>query len=177
MNNTAQPPEVTDLTEPAYFGQRFILSLLALGIAAILCLCAWVFDPTDPEQGANRIFFWVMAGMLVIAASCSPLHSTKQLDLRRRELTETWLYGRLTLRQRRRSIAHFTRVVLRHTAHEGEGGTTYSADVGLKSSDGGPILWLRSFPATEEGLTDEARDFARQISHWTGLPAPSGGAP
>lgn len=176
MTDHTETPEVIDLTEPVDFGQRFLLSLVALGIAAILCLCARIYQPTDPEEGATRIFFWVMAGTLVIAASCSPLHSTKQLDLRRRELTETWLYGRLTLRQRRRSIAHFTRVVLRHTAHEGEGGTTYSADVGLKSSDGGPILWLRSLPATEEGLTDEARDFARQISHWTGLPDPSRGA-
>jgi len=176
MNITTETPGVIDLTGPVDYGRRFGLSLLALGAAAILHVCARAFDPSDPEEYANRIMFWVLAGMLVTAVACSPLHSARQLDLGRRELTETSLYGRLTLRRRRWPLAYFTIIVLRHTAFTGEGGTSFSADVGLKPSDGGPILWLRSFPATEEGLTEESRDFARRISHWTGLPDPSRGA-
>jgi hypothetical protein len=149
-------------------------SILALVFAVVLFLCSKAFDPSDPQENAHRIAFWIMAGVLLMAAPFSPLHSAVQLDVGRREVTKTLFYGQLALSRRRWPITYFAHVVLRHTAHEGEGSTAYTADVGLKPADGKQVLWVRSFPATEEGIPAEAHACAGQLRDWTGLPDVSG---
>jgi hypothetical protein len=177
VNRVDQPREVIGLSEPVQWDRRSGSAILALVFAVILLLCSNAFDPSDPQQKAHRIAFWILAGVLLVAVPFSPLHSAKMLDLGRREVTETLFYCHLTLRRRRWPFTYFARVVLRHTAHEGEGNTVYTADVGLQPSDGSQILEVRSFPATEAGIPVEAHAWAGQLRDWTGLPEGSGALP
>ncbi len=177
MNGSDLPSEVIHLSEPLDLDRRLGSSTLALVFAIILFLCSKAFDPSDPQQNEHRIAFWILAGVLLVAAPFSPLHSAIQLDLGRREVTETLFYGRLPLRRRRWPLSYFVRVVLRHTTHDGEGDIAYTADVGLKRSDDNQILWVRSFPATEAGIPVEAHAWAGQLRDWTGLPEGSGATP
>jgi hypothetical protein len=172
-----QPREVIGLSEPVQWGRRSGSAILALVFAVILLFCSNAFDPSDPQQNAHRIAFWILAGVLLVAAPFSPLHSAKQLDVGRREVTETLFYGRLPLRRRRWPLTYFVRVVLRHTAHDGEGDIAYTADVGLKRSDDNQILWVQSFPTSEEGVPAEAHAWAGQLRDWTGIPENSGETP
>jgi hypothetical protein len=177
MNGSDLPSEVINLSEPLDLDRRLGSSTLALVFAIILFLCSKAFDPSDPQQNEHRIAFWILAGVLLVAAPFSPLHSAKQVDVGRREVTETLFYGRLPLRRRRWPLMSFAYVVLRHTAHEGEGSTVYTADIGLKPADGSRVLWVRSFPATEAGIPAKAHALAGRLRDWTGLPEGPGTTP
>lgn len=177
MNRVGQRREVIGLSEPVGWDRRLSGSILGLVTAAIVVLCSRAFDPSDLQQEADRIAFWILAGVLLVAAACSPVHSAKRLDRGRLEVTDTLYYGHLVLRRRRWPLTSFAYVVLRHTAHEVEGSTVYTADIGLKPADGSRVLWVRSFPATEAGIPAKAHVLAGRLRDWTGLPEGPGATP
>lgn len=100
MNRVGQRREVIGLSEPVGWDRRLSSSILGLVTAAIVVLCSRAFDPSDPQQEADRIAFWILAGVLLVTAACSPVHSGKRLDRGRLEVTETLYYGHLVLRRR-----------------------------------------------------------------------------
>ncbi|MBE7500114.1 MAG: hypothetical protein HS113_07345 [Verrucomicrobiales bacterium] len=160
-----------DLSERPSPGTQVGRSLLGLAAAGFLFVCSLVYEaPLRPEEVEHQWTFRILAGLLLVASGFGPVNRLWQLDLARREVVSVLRYGDSVLRRTRQALDEFGSVLLRHVAHEGEGSTCYTADVGLKLVDGRPTVWLRSFPASEESVPPEARVFARRLQLWTGLP-------
>ena len=164
---------LVDLNERPRPGTLLGRSVLGFAAAGFLFLCSLVYEaPLRPEEVEHQWTFRILAGLLLVASVFGPVNRLWQLDLARREVVSVLRYGDSVLRRTRQALDAFGRVLLRHVAHEGEGSTCYTADVGLKLVDGRPALWLQSFPATEASVPSEARVFARRLQEWTGLPGP-----
>ena len=78
--------------------------------------------------------------------------------------------------ERWRPLTDFSNIVVRHLCHPGgEGPDTYTGSVGLKPVDGRAVLWVKSFPTTQDEVPRAAYEFARELQEMTGLPvAPMG---
>ena len=73
--------------------------------------------------------------------------------------------------KRRRALTDFSNIVVRHLCHPGgEGEDTYTGSVGLKPVDGRSVVWVKSFPTTQDEVPRATHEFARQLQEMTGLP-------
>ena len=73
--------------------------------------------------------------------------------------------------KRRRPLTDFGNIVVRHLCHPGgEGDDTYTGSVGLKPVDGRAVLWVKSFPTTQDEVPWATHEFARKLQEMTGLP-------
>lgn len=78
--------------------------------------------------------------------------------------------------KRCRPLTDFGTIVVRHLCHPGgEEPDTYTGSVGLKPVDGRAVLWVKSFPTTEDEVPRTAYEFARKLQEMTGLPGAPGG--
>ena len=68
-------------------------------------------------------------------------------------------------------LTEFGEIVVRHLCHPNpEGEDTYTGSVGLKPRDQGAVLWVKSFPTTQDEVPRDAYDFARKLQAMIGLP-------
>ena len=73
--------------------------------------------------------------------------------------------------KRCRPLTDFSNIVVRHLCHPGgEGPDTYTGSVGLKPVDGRAVLWVKSFPTTQDEVPRTTHEFARKLQEMTGLP-------
>ena len=73
--------------------------------------------------------------------------------------------------KRRRPLTDFSNIVVRHLCHPGgEAPDTYTGSVGLKPVDGRAVLWVKSFPTTQDEVLRTTHEFARKLKEMTGLP-------
>ena len=70
-----------------------------------------------------------------------------------------------------RPLTDFSHIVIRHLCHPGgEADDTYTGSVGLKPADAKTVLWVKSFPTTQDEVPRDTFDFATQLRESTGLP-------
>jgi hypothetical protein len=70
-----------------------------------------------------------------------------------------------------RPLTDFGHIMVRHLCHPGEGGgDTYTGSVGLKPVDGRAVLWVKSFPTTQDEVPRATHELARKLQEMTGLP-------
>ena len=68
------------------------------------------------------------------------------------------------------SVPQDGHIMVRHLCHPDEGGYTYTGSVGLKPVDGRAVLWVKSFPTTQDEVPWATHEFARKLQEMTGLP-------
>ena len=102
-------------------------------------------------------------------------HTYTYLDFTDRQIV-TVKYRFSETSKRCRPLTDFSHIVVRHLCHPGgEGEDTYTGSVGLKPVDGRAVLWVKSFPTTQDEVPRTAYEFARKLQEMTGLPvAPMG---
>ena len=123
---------------------------------------------------AMYIFLPVIA--FVIAAMILPYNEHTYLDFSNRQIVTVKHYCGFETSKRSRPLTDFSHIVVRHLCHPGgEGPDTYTGSVGLKPVDGRAVLWVKSFPTTQDEVPRTAYEFARKLQEMTGLPvAPMG---
>lgn len=167
MNTSSR--DLIEMDDPVSPEKRFGLAVVAI-LAGLVCLYIAQAQMTEPSQAADRFGFAMLGGLLFLAAGCTPLVRRKWIDLGAREFVETTRYAGLVLVRKQTPLSSFTRVIVRHLAHEGEGDTSYTSDVGLEAADRDPVIWVKSFPCSEKGIDDAAREFGRSLQDRIGLP-------
>lgn len=154
---------------------------LRLGIAAVLIAIGaflWSLTGTFTLAGAElgNAKYWIMALTAFMLAALVPLNKLEYLDFSDRRVVTVSRYGHVEMSKQSRPFSDFSRIVVRHLFHADHAGPdTYTGDVGLKPADGGKVLWVKSFPATEESVPAPAAEFARKLKEMTGLPLASRG--
>lgn len=102
-------------------------------------------------------------------ASCKERHV--YLDINRREIVFRSSRAWWEVGSRRRPLTEFVEIVVRHLCHSNpEGDDTYTGSVGLKPLNKGPVLWVKSFPTSQDEVPREANEFARKLQTMIGLP-------
>lgn len=125
---------------------------------------------------------WCGVGALVsfiIAASLAfPKQTYIYLDFTNRQIVTVNHFAWFEPSRRCRPLTDFSHIVVRHLCHpDGEGGDTYTGSVGLKPVDGRAVLWVKSFPTTQDEVPRTAYEFARKLQEITGLPVAPMGEP
>ena len=121
---------------------------------------------------------WCGVGALLsfIIAAC--LAFSKQtyiyLDFTGRQIVTVKHIAWFETSKRCRPLTDFSHIVVRHLCHTGgEGPDTYTGSVGLKPVDGRAVLWVKSFPTTQDEVPRTTHEFARKLEEMTGLPVAS----
>ena len=117
------------------------------------------------------------AVILFIIATVLPYHVHTYLDLTDRQIVTVQHYCGFETSKRCRPLTDFSHIVVRHLCHpggEGQDGVewpdTYTGSVGLKPVDGRAVLWVKSFPTTQDEVPRTTHEFARKLQKMTGLP-------
>jgi hypothetical protein len=98
------------------------------------------------------------------------------LDFTDRQIVTVEHYAWIETSKRCRPLTDFTNIVVRHLCHPGgEEEDTYTGSVGLKPVDGRAVLWVKSFPTTQDEVPRTAHEFARKLQEMTGLLVAPGG--
>ena len=127
-------------------------------------------------NGQDSVGLASVAVILFIIATVLPYHVHTYLDLTDRQIVTVQHYCGFETSKRCRPLTDFSSIVVRHLCHPGgEGPDTYTGSVGLKPVDGRAVLWVKSFPTTQDEVPRTAYEFARKLQEMTGLPvAPMG---
>ncbi len=120
--------------------------------------------------GIGALLSFIIAASLPFAE-----HTHTYLDFTDRQVV-TVKYRFSETSKRCRPLTDFCHIVVRHLCHPGgEGDDTYTGSVGLKPMDGKAVLWVKSFPTTQDEVPRTTYEFARKLQEMTGLPvAPMG---
>jgi hypothetical protein len=146
---------------------RMVVAPLLVGLGIYL----WYKTPATWSSGGEAESLpMVLAVFAFIIAECLPHNVYTYLDLTDNQLVVATHYAGVTVRKNCRSFSDFSSIVVRHLCHSGEGEDTYTGSVGLKPSDGTPVLWAKSFPANADEVPPAAYEFARELQEITGLP-------
>ena len=145
------------------------VAFVGLGIFLWLQIDAPLLSATISE---GEIGYGVVALLSFIIAASLPLaeHTYTYLDFTDRQIV-TVKYRFSETSKRCRPLTDFSNIVVRHLCHPGgEGPDTYTGSVGLKPVDGRAVLWVKSFPTTQDEVPRTTHEFARQLQEMTGLP-------
>ena len=126
------------------------------GVSSDCSLVAWLF--------VLAFFSFLLAPFL---PSCSE-HT--YLDFGERKIITAKNYAWRKTITNCRPLTDFSHIVVRHLCHPDEGGYTYTGSVGLKPVDGRAVLWVKSFPTTQDEVPRSTHEFARKLQEMTGLP-------
>lgn len=174
-----KPHEFLDIEGNVGIHKR--VAFLKLGTVVVLAGIGWGLwswagaddglAVSDPKGLAVLAVTCWSASLALVAslASCKERHV--YLDIHQREIVfrrsrAWWEVGR-----RRRPLTEFGEIVVRHLCHSNpEGEDTYTGSVGLKPVDKGAVLWVKSFPTTQDEVPRASHAFARELHALTGLP-------
>ena len=93
------------------------------------------------------------------------------LDFADRQIVTVDRFAWWETSKRRSPLTDFSNIVVRHLCHPGgEEGDTYTGSVGLKPVDGRAVLWVKSFPTTQDEVPRATHKFAMKLQEMTGLP-------
>ena len=107
----------------------------------------------------------------IFAASLASTYTYIYLDFTDRQIVTVKHCAWFETSKRCRPLTDFSNIVVRHLCHPGgEGGDTYTGSVGLKPVDGRAVLWVKSFPTTQDEVPRTTHEFARKLQEMTGLP-------
>lgn len=111
-----------------------------------------------------------------ITAAILPYNGHTYLDFSNRHIVTFKHYCGFAISKRSRPLTDFSHIVVRHLCHPGgEGPDTYTGSVGLKPVDGRAVLWVKSFPTTQDEVPRTTHEFARKLQEMTGLPVAATG--
>ena len=120
------------------------------------------------------IFLTFSASSIFFGVWCFFPNEHTYLDFTDRRIVtlKHWLWFEPS--RRCRPLTDFGTIVVRHLCHPGgEGPDTYTGSVGLKPVDGRAVLWVKSFPTTQDEVPRTTHEFARKLEEMTGLPVAS----
>ena len=148
--------------------ERVVWTVACVGLGIYLWLN--VETSWSPETS------YIVAVIAFLIAAMLPCNEHSYLDFTDRQIVTSKHYCGFKINQRCRPLADFSNIVVRHLCDSsGEGEPTYTGSVGLKPLYGGPVLWVKSFPTTQDEVPRAAYQFARSLQEVTGLPfAPMG---
>ena len=122
-------------------------------------------------NGQNNVGLAFVAIILFIIAAVLPYNEHTYLDFSNRRIVTVKHYCGFETSKRRRPLTDFSHIVVRHLCHPGgEGLDTYTGSVGLKPVDGRAVIWVKSFPTTQDEVPRTTHEFARKLQEMTGLP-------
>jgi hypothetical protein len=147
-----------------------VVGCLGLGI---LLWSLWL----QTERNAETNGLIILAVVAFIIGAVLPYSRHTYLDFTGRQIVTSKHYCGFKLNQHCRPLTDFSNIVVRHLCDSsGEGEPTYTGSVGLKPLYEGPVLWVKSFPTTQDEVPRAAYEFARSLQEMTGLPfTPMGG--
>ena len=144
---------------------------------AVACVGLGTYLLLHVETSSSTETSYILALILFIIAGCLPYNLHAYVDFRDRQVLRLKHYCGFELSKRCRPLTDFRNIVVRHLCHPGGEGedTYYTGSVGLKPVDGRAVLWVKSFPTTEDEVPRTAYEFARKLQEMTGLPGAPGG--
>ena len=154
---------------------RLIGAVTCVGLGTSLLLLVETYWSTERSTGASLIVYSVALISFIIAAFL-PCNEHAYVDFADRQILTLKHYCGFEISKRCRPLTDFSNIVVRHLCHPGgEGPDTYTGSVGLKPVYGRAVLWVKSFPTTEDEVPRTAYEFARKLQERTGLPGAPGG--
>ena len=136
---------------------KIALSAVCIGLGIFLWHAPWTKD-SDIETKSTA---WFIATIAFIIAVILPYKAHTFLDFVKGQIVTLKHYGWFRISNRRRPLADFGSIAVRHVCHPGdEGPDTFTGSVGLKPTDGGAVFWLKEFPTTQDEMPREAYEFA-----------------
>ena len=151
----------------------FAVAFVGLGICLWLQIGTSWIAPADVNVFVCRGF--AVTSFIIAAFLTLPSYGHTYLDFTGRQIV-TLNYSLFGTNKRCRPLTDFRKIVVRHLCHPGgEGPDTYTGSVGLKPVDGRAVLWVKSFPTTQDEVPRTAYEFARMLQEMTGLPGAPGG--
>lgn len=125
-------------------------------------------DLDSAEAHFNR---WLFAVVPLIIAAILPYKAHTFLEFVDSQIVTLKYYGWFRISNRRRRLADFDRIVVRHVCHPGgEGPDTFTGSVGLHPTKGETVFWLKGFPTTQDEMPREAYEFAITLQTRLRLP-------
>ena len=116
------------------------------------------------------MYIFLPATAFIIAAMILPYNEHTYLHFANRHIVTVKHYCGFETSKRCRPLTDFSHIVVRHLCHPGgEGEDTYTGSVGLKPVDGRAVLWVKSFPTTQDEVPRTTHEFARKLQEMTGL--------
>ncbi len=149
-----------------------------IGAVACVGLGTYLLLHVETSWPLSETIFVVhtVALILFIIAAIFPYNEHAYVDFTDRQILTLKHYCGFEISKRCRPLTDFSNIVVRHLCHPGgEGPDTYTGSVGLKPVDGRAVLWVKSFPTTEDEVPRTAYEFARKLQEMTGLPGAPGG--
>lgn len=144
---------------------RLIWAVACVGLGTYLLLLVETSWSTD-----TSLTVYVLALISFIIATHLPYNEHVYFDFTDRQILTLKHYCGFEISKRCRPLTDFRNIVVRHICHSSEGSDTYTGSVGLKPVDGGAVLWVKSFPTTEDEVPRTAYEFARKLQEMTGFP-------
>ena len=121
-------------------------------------------------NGENNVGLAFVAVIAFIIAAILPYNEHTYLHFANRHIVTVRYYCGFATSKRCRPLTDFSHIVVRHLCHPGgEGEDTYTGSVGLKPVDGRAVLWVKSFPTTQDEVPRTTHEFARKLQEMTGL--------
>ena len=146
---------------------QLIGTVACVGLGTYLLLHVETSWSAETSYGVALISFFI--------AALLPYNEHAYVDFTDRQIFTLKHYCGFEISKRCRPLTDFRNIVVRHLCHPGEGSDTYTGSVGLKPVNGGAVLWVKSFPTTEDDVPRTAYEFARKLQEMTGLPGAPGG--
>lgn len=145
-------------------------------IGAVACVGLGTYLLLHVETSWSAETSYTVAVMSFIIAALLPYNEHAYVDFTDRQILTLKHYCGFEISKRCRPLTDFSNIVVRHLCHPGgEGADTYTGSVGLKPVYGRAVLWVKSFPTTEDEVPRTAYEFARKLQAMTGLPGAPGG--
>ncbi|MBI3416619.1 MAG: hypothetical protein HY043_15105 [Verrucomicrobia bacterium] len=141
------------------------------GVAfTILGIILWSAGGGDFEFSAWAFTAFAFSFIVPASMACSK-DTYIYLDFTGRQIVTVEHHAWFETSKRCRPLTDFSHIVVRHLCHPGgEGEDTYTGSVGLKPVDGRAVLWVKSFPTTQDEVPRAAYEFAKTFKEMTGLP-------
>lgn len=151
-----------------------------LGLAALLAIVGFglssaagrgaTFASMDSLELSLSGWTCLVLAILVVASLGMSMDTHVYLDLTHREIVTSKHLAFWETSRRRRPLTEFGEIVVRHLCHPNpEGQDTYTGSVGLKPVDKGSVVWVKSFPTTQDEVPRASHAFARELQAMTGL--------
>ncbi len=164
--------ETLDITGTTNSSEKVVLRL----IGSVTCVGLGTYLLLDVEASWSTEASYTVTLILFIIAACLPYNEHAYVNFKARQVLTLKHYCWLQISKRCRPLTDFGSIVVRHLCHVGgEATDTYTCSVGLKPLDGRVVLWVKSFPATEDEVPWTAYEFARKLQEMTGLTLDKGG--
>jgi hypothetical protein len=159
------------------FNQR--LYMVPLSLACLLAsIWLWnagaldrpVFGENASQSDQDQQMTTGFVTLIVFAIGViAPYNCHVFLDCTSRHLIQKTSYAGISVSVQRLAWSETKQIVLRHQELQTEGPTEYSGEIGFKPRDEEEPIWVKSFPATAEGISVETRQFARKLHLITGI--------